>query len=68
VNVANLVEGWRVLVEHIGEKFEFCPLLDCKERIEVKASSWKTDFPKEFERVYPKNLTQIQMRCGHEWI
>jgi hypothetical protein len=68
VKVVNLVEEWRVFEEYIGEKLEFCPLLDCEEKMEAQASSGKAGFPKEFEPARPKNVTQKRMRCGQAWI
>ena len=61
--MVNLVEEWEILEEYAGEKLGFYQLLDCEGKIEVRVSTGKLGFKKEFERADDSDLTRILAFC-----
>jgi hypothetical protein len=61
--MVNLVEDWEVLEEYAGEKLGFYQLLDCDGKIEIRVTTGKLGFKKEFERADDQLLTKILAFC-----
>jgi len=61
--LVNLVEEWEVLEEYAGEKLGFYQILDCDGKIEVRVSTGKLGFRREFERADDPELTRILSFC-----
>jgi hypothetical protein len=61
--VVNIIEDWDVLAEYAGEKLGFYQLLDLDGKIEVRVTSEKVGFKKEFERADDPDLTRILAFC-----
>src|SRR3990172_8763808 len=68
-NLVNLVEEWAVLEEYTVEKLGFYQKLDNDGKIEVRVSTGKLGFKKEFKRADDPELTQILAFCKrHQFI
>ena len=61
--MVNIIEDWDVLEEYAGEKLGFYQLLDNDGNVEVRVSTGKLGFRKEFEKVDDPLLTQIMTFC-----
>ena len=67
--MVNLVEEWEVLEEYAGEKLGFYQIRNSDGKIEVRVSTGKIGFKKEFERADDKELTRILDFCKrHQFI
>ena len=62
-NLVNLVEEWEILEEYAGEKLGFYQILDSDGKIEIRVSTGKLGFRKEFERADDPELTRILAFC-----
>jgi hypothetical protein len=61
--LVNLIEDWDALEEYAGEKLGFYQILDSDGKIEVRVSTGKLGFKKEFERADDPQLTKILAFC-----
>ena len=61
--MVNLVEDWDILEEYVGEKLGFYQILDSDGKIEVRVSTGKLGYKKEFERPDDPLLTRILTFC-----
>ena len=69
INLVNLVEEWEILEEYAGEKLGFYQILDSDGKVEVRVTTGKLGFKKEFERADDPELTKILAFCKrHQFI
>jgi hypothetical protein len=61
--VVNLVDEWEVLEEYTGEKLGFYQILNSDGKIEIRVSTGKLGFKKEYERPDDQELTRILAFC-----
>ena len=61
--MVNLIEDWEVLEEYAGEKLGFYQILDYDRKVEVRVSTGKLGFKKEFNRADDALLTRILAFC-----
>jgi hypothetical protein len=61
--VVNLVEDWEVLEEYTGEKLGFYQLLKCDGKVEVRVSTGKLGFKKQYEKPDDPELAKILAFC-----
>lgn len=67
--MVNLVEEWEVVEEYAGEKIGFYQILDSDGKIEIRVSTGKLGFRKEFECADNPELTRILAFCKrHQFI
>ena len=67
--LVNLVEEWEILEEYAGEKLGFYQILDSDGKVEVRVTTGKLGFKKEFERADDPELTKILTFCKrHQFI
>jgi hypothetical protein len=68
-NLVNLVEEWIILEEYTGEKLGFYQILDSDGKIEIRVSTGKLGYKKEYERADDPELTKILAFCKrHQFI
>ena len=61
--MVNIIEDWDVLEEYAGEKLGFYQLLENDGKPEVRVSTGKLGFRREFERPDDALLTRILAFC-----
>jgi len=61
--MVNLVDDWEVLEEYAGEKLGFYQLLGVDGAIEIRVSTGRLGFRKEFESGKDELLMRIQDFC-----
>ena len=61
--MVNIIEDWEVLAEYAGEKLGFYQILDNDGKVEVRVSTGRLGFKKEFERADDSQLTEILAFC-----
>jgi hypothetical protein len=67
--LVNLVEEWEILEEYAGEKLGFYQILEDAERTEIRVTTGKLGFKKEFNRRDDPELTKIKDYCKrHQFI